>query len=148
MVDIPSRTIRANGKLTHFQPMSHFYAPWKHQEIAGFLMFSWGIEVFIEVSCFHGVRKLENLVPLETVVSSLLYLLNNATSAWLQVQYGRTDSAGRFPNYFAICKKVEWDSHFKKWNEGVSNKIHPRSKRKIFFRKQLSFETTMSYQTQ
>ena len=30
--------------LTHLQPMSHFYAPWKHH---GFLMFSEGIEVNI-----------------------------------------------------------------------------------------------------
>ena len=30
--------------LTHFQPMFHFYTPWKHQKTYGFL-FSGGIEV-------------------------------------------------------------------------------------------------------
>ena len=31
--------------LTHFQPMFHFYTPWKHQKPGGFLIFSGGIEV-------------------------------------------------------------------------------------------------------
>ena len=31
--------------LTHFQPMFHFYTPWKQQKTGGFLMFSGGIEV-------------------------------------------------------------------------------------------------------
>ena len=29
----------------YFQPMFHFYTPWKYQKTAGFLMFSGGIEV-------------------------------------------------------------------------------------------------------
>ena len=29
--------------LTHFQPMFHFYTPWKHQKTSDFLMFSEGI---------------------------------------------------------------------------------------------------------
>ena len=29
--------------LTHFQPMFHFYTPWKHQKISGFLMLSGGV---------------------------------------------------------------------------------------------------------
>ena len=32
-------------KLSHFQPMFHFYTPWKYQKIGSFLMFSGGIEV-------------------------------------------------------------------------------------------------------
>ena len=31
--------------LTHFQPIFHFYTPWKHQKPSDFLMFSGGIEV-------------------------------------------------------------------------------------------------------
>ena len=31
-----------NNCLTHFQPMFHFYTPWKHQKTPGFLMFSEG----------------------------------------------------------------------------------------------------------
>ena len=33
------------SNLTHFQPVFHFYAPWKHQKTSGFLMFSGGIEI-------------------------------------------------------------------------------------------------------
>ena len=29
--------------LTHFQPIFHFYTPWKHQKTGGFFMFSVGI---------------------------------------------------------------------------------------------------------
>ena len=32
-------------KLTHFQPMLHFYTPWKHQKISDSLIFSGGIEM-------------------------------------------------------------------------------------------------------
>ena len=38
----------ANGSkkmLTHIQPMTHFYTPWKHHKTSGFLMFPGGIEV-------------------------------------------------------------------------------------------------------
>ena len=31
--------------LTYFQPIFHFYTPWKHQKASGFRMFSGGIEV-------------------------------------------------------------------------------------------------------
>ena len=31
--------------LTHFNPMFHFYTPWKRQKIFGFLTFSGGIEL-------------------------------------------------------------------------------------------------------
>ena len=31
--------------LTHFQPMFHFYTPWKHQKTFSFLMYSAGIKV-------------------------------------------------------------------------------------------------------
>ena len=31
--------------LTHFQPMFHFYTPWKNQKTGGFLMFSGGMDV-------------------------------------------------------------------------------------------------------
>ena len=31
--------------LTHFQPLFHFYTPWKHKKTFAFLMFSGGIEV-------------------------------------------------------------------------------------------------------
>ena len=34
-----------HNALTHFQPMFHFYTPWKHQISSGFFMFSGGIEV-------------------------------------------------------------------------------------------------------
>ena len=37
--------IDCHNYLTHFQPMFHFYTPWKHHKIGGFLMFSGGIEV-------------------------------------------------------------------------------------------------------
>ena len=33
--------------LTHFQPVFHFYATWKHQKTEGFLIFSGSIEVNI-----------------------------------------------------------------------------------------------------
>ena len=36
--------IRKIAYLTHFQPLFHFYIPWK-QKTSGFLMFSEGIEV-------------------------------------------------------------------------------------------------------
>ena len=32
--------------LTHFSPVSHFYAPWKRQKTKGFLTFSGGIEMW------------------------------------------------------------------------------------------------------
>ena len=32
-------------RLTHFQPMFHFYTPWKHQKSSRFLMFSEGIKM-------------------------------------------------------------------------------------------------------
>ena len=42
--DLCSRDLK-KFSLTHFQPMFHFYTPRKHQQIAGFLMFSGDIEV-------------------------------------------------------------------------------------------------------
>ena len=33
----------SGSTLTHFQPMFHFYAFWKHQKTSGFLLFSGGI---------------------------------------------------------------------------------------------------------
>ena len=32
--------------LTHFDPMLHFYTPWKRQKTIGFLTFSGGIEMW------------------------------------------------------------------------------------------------------
>ena len=42
-VDLVSSVV--SSVLIHFQPMFHFYTPWKHQKTGGFLMFSGGIEV-------------------------------------------------------------------------------------------------------
>ena len=33
------------SKLNHFQPMFHFYTPWKQQKFSGFLVFLEGMEV-------------------------------------------------------------------------------------------------------
>ena len=36
---------RSLDRLTHFQPMFHFYTSWKRQKTEGFMIFSGGIEV-------------------------------------------------------------------------------------------------------
>ena len=42
---VRNTNVRVCCQLTHFQPMSHFYTPWKDQKTGGFLIFSGGIEV-------------------------------------------------------------------------------------------------------
>ena len=44
-VNVSNKNVRAEWDLTHFQPLFHFYTPWKHQKTGRFLMFSGGIEV-------------------------------------------------------------------------------------------------------
>ena len=57
--------------LTHFQPMFHFYNPWKHQKTSDFLIFSGGIEVE------HCWKWVNNIV----LTIGLLHASNSKRSA-------------------------------------------------------------------
>ena len=45
---------KTSGMLTHFQPMFHFYTPWKHQKTYGFHMFLWSMEMDISWKKVNG----------------------------------------------------------------------------------------------
>ena len=43
--NITTRVTHSRTRLTHFQPMFHYYTPWKHQKTNGSLIFPGGIEM-------------------------------------------------------------------------------------------------------
>ena len=69
-----------NGKiftgLTPFSPMLPFYAPWKHQEISGFLKFSGGTESSHGLTCSSDVLTENSEQILEFASLPLILTLN------------------------------------------------------------------------
>ena len=65
--------------LTHFQPMIHFYTPWKHQKTGGFLMFPRVIEVKLWLkmgSTWYEYRKASAKIEL-LFVSIRFFIMPN-----------------------------------------------------------------------
>ena len=58
------------SSLTHFNPVSHFYTPWKRQKTFGFLTFSGGMEMWHWTK--NGLAKVIN--PLTYSIYSLFLL--------------------------------------------------------------------------
>ena len=120
--------------LTHFQPMFHFYTPWKHQKTYGFLMSSGGIEVdigwkrvklksdcnkyvntrYIFQPClvyyfFVFYRFNFNLKQKETLETTIngrkcLYVKSVLLLLWFAENYGRSSPC----NKKISCRRLRW----------------------------------------